>query len=240
MSRQIYNMKVLSVRDLTSTVRELVVENVKSDANNLDFQFQAGQFVMLHVPSGEPKPILRAYSLASDARVKNRFKLLFKYLENGKASEFVWKLKGGETLQFTGPFGKVFFNPNPPENILMLCTSTGLAQHLSYLETFLEQYQDRHFYLYFGVQTEKDQFCIHELIELTKQHKNFKFHVVLSQPPETWLGKKGYVQHHLMDHPEWISKSEIYLCGNKAMIHDVKELLAAQNFDVTKLHVEAF
>lgn len=58
-----------------------------------------------------------------------KFRLLFKFVENGVASNFVWGLKGQETLNFTGPFGKVFFQEPPTEQIVFLNTGSGLSQH---------------------------------------------------------------------------------------------------------------
>ena len=99
-------MKVLQIKDLTPKVRELILKCTEPQS----FEFRAGQFVMLHVPQPEGKPALRAYSIASTDQAKDGFHLLFKFVETGKASDFVWSLKGNETLQFTGPFGKVFFH----------------------------------------------------------------------------------------------------------------------------------
>ena len=104
-ARKIYQMTVEQIIDHTSTVRELVLKAQEP----AEFVFKAGQFVMLNVPQAEGKPVLRAYSIASDDRIKNGFRLLFKFVENGIASTFVWSLQGGETLNFTGPFVKVFF-----------------------------------------------------------------------------------------------------------------------------------
>ncbi|MEN0059263.1 MAG: FAD-binding oxidoreductase, partial [Bdellovibrio sp.] len=90
--RTVYHMRVSQIIDHTPLVRELVIT---TEAPN-EFIFKAGQFVMLNVPQGEAKPVLRAYSIASDDRIKNGFRLLFKFVENGIASTFVWNLKGGE------------------------------------------------------------------------------------------------------------------------------------------------
>ncbi len=75
-ARTIYHMRVEEIIDHTPTVRELVL---KTETPN-EFGFKAGQFVMLHVPQGEAKPALRAYSIASDDRTKNGFRLLFKFV----------------------------------------------------------------------------------------------------------------------------------------------------------------
>jgi CDP-4-dehydro-6-deoxyglucose reductase len=126
--RTVYQMRVEQIIDHTPTVRELVIKAESPER----FVFKAGQFITLHVPH-EPKPALRAYSIASDERDEQRLRLLFKYVENGVASTFIWKLQGQELLNVTGPFGRVLFKEPPSQQILFLNTGTGLSQHFSYL-----------------------------------------------------------------------------------------------------------
>ncbi|MFN8790897.1 MAG: ferredoxin--NADP reductase [Bdellovibrionales bacterium] len=236
MSRTVYQMKLQEVIDHTQNVRELVLTCTEPT----QFQFKAGQFVMLHVPQPEGKPALRAYSIASDERLQSGYRLLFKYVENGKASEFVWGLKGGETLQFTGPFGKVFFQEPPTEQIVFLNTGTGLSQHLCYLLSKKDQFPNLRYRLLFGVRSEQDRYYEPQLNELQKQLPDFKWEFVLSRPSENWKGKKGYVQDFIRDYNYLEVPTTFYLCGNGGMIKQVKELLQSQNFDMKKVWVEAF
>lgn len=235
-TRVIYNMKVQSIVDHTPSVRELILKTISPQ----QFQFKAGQFVMLHVPQVEGKPALRAYSIASDERDASGYKLLFKYVDNGKASEFVWNLKGDETLQMTGPFGKVFFQEPPTEQIIFLNTGTGLSQHLSYLLSKKEQYPNLKYRLLFGMRTEQDCYFTSELNALKKQLSNFQWEFVLSRPSESWTGKKGYVQNFIENYDYMSIPTTFYLCGNGGMIKATKEILIGKGFDPKKIWVEAF
>ncbi|WP_374027335.1 FAD-binding oxidoreductase [Bdellovibrio bacteriovorus] len=236
-ARTVYHMRVEEIIDHTPTVRELVL---KTDSPS-EFGFKAGQFVMLHVPQGEAKPALRAYSIASDDRTKNGFRLLFKFVENGLASTFVWQLKGGELLNFTGPFGKVFFQEPPTEQIVFLNTGTGLSQHLCYLLSKKEQYPNLRYRMLFGVRTEKDMYYQKEIEELQNALPDFKFEFVLSRPQDDWKGKKGYVQNFISEFDYKNIPTTFYLCGNGGMIKDVKhQLLEVDGFDKTRIWAEAF
>lgn len=235
-TRVIYNMKIESIIDHTPVVRELIL---KTNEPN-QFNFRSGQFVMLHVPQENQKPALRAYSIASDERDSTGYKLLFKYVDNGKASEFVWALKGHETLQMTGPFGKVFFQEPPTEQIVFLNTGTGLSQHFSYLTSKKEQYPNLKYKLLFGVRSEGDMYYQSQLNELKKSLPHFDWEFVLSRPSESWTGKKGYVQNFIEEFDYMKTPTTFYLCGNGGMIKAVKEILNAQGFDPKKIWVEAF
>ncbi len=236
-ARAVHHLRVQEIIDHTPNVRELVL---KAEGAS-EFNFRAGQFVMLQVPQGEAKPILRAYSIASDDRIKNGFRLLFKWVENGIASTFVWGLKGDEILNFTGPFGKVFFQEPPTEQIIFLNTGTGLSQHICYLLSKKDQYPNLRYRMLFGVRTEKDMYYKPELDALVQELPNFKYEFVLSRPQDSWTGKKGYVQNFLSDFDYKNIPSTFYMCGNGGMIKEVKhQLLEIDGIDKSKIWSEAF
>lgn len=236
--RTIRKMRVSRVEDYTPQIRELFIECVEPS----EFEFRAGQFVMLHVPTDEPgaKPALRAYSVASSEHRKDGYRLVFKYVDNGLASEYVWKLKGGETLDFTGPFGRVFFKEPPTEQQIFLNTGSGVSQHFSFIESNIEKYPDLRYRLLFGVRTEADIYYVSELERLKSQLKDFKYEFVLSRASEAWTGKKGYVQNFIDEFEYTTIPSTFYLCGNGAMIKDVKTKLSGAGFDPKMIFAEAF
>ena len=79
MSRTIYEYKVSQIIDHTQIIRELYLDLT----NQPEFKFKAGQFVMLHVPTETGKPALRAYSIATTEHDTQKFRLIFKFVENG-------------------------------------------------------------------------------------------------------------------------------------------------------------
>lgn len=229
-------MKIEKIIDHTQNVRELVIKTSEPSV----FKFRAGQFVMLQVPQESGKPALRAYSIASEEQIENGFKLLFKYVENGVASKYVWALQGDETLQFTGPFGKVFFQEPPTEQIVFLNTGTGLSQHLCYLLSKKTQYPDIKYRMLFGVRTEADRYGQPQLDPLMQELRDFKYEFVLSRPSAEWTGKKGYVQTFMKEFNYLEIPTTFYLCGNGGMIKEVKSILEQDGFDKSKIWSEAF
>lgn len=235
-ARTIYEMKVAKIIDHTPTVREVFLEPITPNK----FQFKAGQFVTLHVPQ-EPKPALRAYSIASDDRISEGFKLLFKFVPNGVASTYVWNLKGDETLKFTGPFGRVFFKEPPTEQVVFLNTGTGLSQHYCYLMSKKDLFPNVRYRMLFGVRNESETYYQPELDKLTKELPDFKYEFVMSRPSDAWTGKKGYIQHFIKEFEYSSIDTTFYLCGNGGMIKEVKQqLIEKDGFDKAKIFSEAF
>lgn len=233
-----YQFKITKIIDHTPQIRELYLELT----NQPHFLFKAGQFAMLHVPvEGAPKPALRAYSIASTDQQINGFKLIFKFVETGVASNYVWALKGDEILNMTGPFGKVFFVEPPTEQIVFLNTGSGISQHFSFLESKMKTYPNLKYKLFFGVRNESDIYYESELKRLQKDLPNFHYEYVLSRPSEKWAGRKGYVQDCLKDFDYKNTPTTFYLCGNGAMIKDVKhQLLEVDGLEKHHVWAEAF
>lgn len=236
--RSIYEFKINQIIDHTPNIRELILELSNLPA----FNFKAGQFVMLHIPvEGAVKPALRAYSIASTDEKSNGFKLVFKFVENGVASKFVWALKGEEVLKMTGPFGKVFFQEPPTEQVVFLNTGSGISQHFSFIESKMKLYPDLKYKLYFGVRKESDIYYESELLRLKKNLPNFEYYYILSRASESWTGKKGYVQNFLSETNYKQIPTTFYLCGNGGMIKETKhQLLEIDGLDKTRVWAEAF
>lgn len=240
--RLIRKMRVARIADYTPQIRELFLEC--SEPN--EFDFRAGQFIMLHVPpegavtDPPTKPALRAYSIASTEHVRNGYRLVFKYVENGIASKYVWSLNEGESVDFTGPFGRVFFHEPPTEQQIFLNTGSGISQHFSFIESNIEKFPDLKYRLLFGVRTEADVYYREELERLKSQLKDFKYEFVLSRASDSWQGLRGYVQNHIDAFEFTKTPSTFYLCGNGAMIKDVKTKLNGAGFDPKMIFAEAF
>jgi NAD(P)H-flavin reductase len=246
-TRILRKMTVTKICDYTPQIRELFI----SCTDPKDFEFRAGQFVMLHVPpdlsngplspEGKPlKPALRAYSIASTDEQKDGFRLVFKYVDNGIASKYVWDLKEGEVLDFTGPFGRVFFKEPPTEQIIFMNTGSGISQHFSFIESNLKKYPDLRYRLLFGVRYKDDIYYREELERLKSQLKDFEYQYVLSRADDSWTGPRGYVQNHIDDFDHKKIPTTFYLCGNGAMIKEVKEILLGLGVQKTAIFQEAY
>lgn len=234
--RVIFKTKITKILDHTELIREIFVEVLPPH----EFQFRAGQFAMLHIPHAE-KPVLRAYSVSSDDRETKKFSLIFKKVPGGTASTYIWNSLVGDLLDFTGPFGRVFFPEPPCQQLIFFNTGSGVAQHLSYLRSFADKYPDLNCKMYFGLYTEKEIYYQKELLDLQKKLKNFEFHFVLSEPSLEWKGRKGYVQDFLNEFDYQKIETRFFLCGNGAMIRDTRKILLERDlFDANKIHCEAF
>ncbi|HEX4924139.1 MAG TPA: FAD-dependent oxidoreductase, partial [Bdellovibrionales bacterium] len=179
-------------------------------------------------------------SLASDDRIKTQFTLLIKLFGEGKASDFIRNLKGGEPLQFTGPFGKLLFKQPAAPQVILMCTGAGLSQHMSFLLSHAERFPQSQFKLLVGVWNEGEIFYQNELEALKSKVKNFSYDFVLDKPADSWKGKRGFVTDYIKELGIDKTETHFYLCGNPAMIKGAKEVLAGSNFPADRIFAESF
>ena len=239
MARKELKAKLTKIYNVTPTVWELIL----TPADPGTFDFKTGQFVMLHVPQpSQPKPALRAYSIASNEKINKEYRLVIKCNPVGVASTWVPTLKDGDEINYTGPFGKFLFREPPADRIVFVGTGTGLAPLISMVSSRGQNHPKTEFLLLLGVWNEEEIYYKKELDEVKSRVPNFKYEFVLDKPknPDQWKGLTGRVTEPL-DRMDLKSKStEFYLCGNPAMIKSVKELLVAKGFPTEKVYTESF
>lgn len=238
MARQALKATLTKIQKLTPTVYELVITPMEPKT----FSFKTGQFVMLHIPQdGQPKPALRAYSIASNDSVSSEYRLVIKCYQFGVASTWVPTLTDGQELEYTGPFGKFLFREAPAQRVVFVGTGTGLAPLISMVSSRGQKHPQVDFQLLLGVWNEDEIYYKKELEEVKSRVPNFKYDYVLDAPKGgDWKGLTGRVTDHINKMNLTDKTTEFYLCGNPAMIKSVKELLASKGFPADKVYTESF
>ncbi|MFZ5476554.1 MAG: FAD-binding oxidoreductase [Myxococcota bacterium] len=226
--------RVATLTRIREVARDTFVYTLDLDA---PLPFRAGQFVNLAVPEAKPRGE-RSYSVWSSPRDPSRLELCIKLFEGGAASEFLRRSKEGDTLHLRGPFG-VFTLIEGDEPVVFVATATGLAPFRSMLVDRAAEGDARRYRLYFGVRDESDLFALDDLETLKASLGDFDFRVCLSRPGPGWTGFTGRVTQALAaDHPA--PTEHFYLCGNGAMIEEVRDLLKARGLDRKRIHVEKY
>lgn len=122
MGEPVQDAQVLSLRLLTPTVRELVLQ---PSARRLSFE--PGQWVSLRLPVGPRPPLVRAYSMAEPESEDGRLVLAFDLVPGGLGSGYLAGLTEGDRVALAGPFGK-FLRPDPSHAPLLFAARyTGIV-----------------------------------------------------------------------------------------------------------------
>lgn len=205
------------------------------------FAFTPGQFVSI-IDREDGKEVTRAYSIASP-RGGNRFALCLNRVPDGIVSRWLFELKPGDEVEVHEPLG-YFTLRHPGHRAVFVATGTGIAPFRSMLLDHLPKIQT-HITLLFGVRYEEGLLYREELEQLTEQHKNFRFIPTVTRPRESWQGRTGRVQAHLdealaLRTPEELATIDIYICGLKEMVDDVRKELKQRGFDRKQIIYEKY
>ena len=205
---------------------------------DLDFEYKAGQFVMMVFDSliDDSKNVSRAYSISSKPNSKE-FELCVEIIEGGQAGTYFSTLKEGQIVTFKGPFGMCYLKPENQNDLIMIATGTGIAPIKSIVDDLIAKGDKRKIEILFGVRFEENIFY-RELLDSYSEHENINARITLSKPSDKWNGLKGRVTSHL-DEFNWENK-DLYICGNGAMIREVRQFGLDQGLDKKQIHLEIF
>jgi ferredoxin-NADP reductase len=201
------------------------------------FTFVPGQFVSMNQIVNEKK-ITRAYSIASAPSETNRFELCLNLVHEGLLSPRLFEMRPGDTIDIRPPLG-MFVLRNPPRDVVFIATGTGIAPFRSILKGQLNEVS-KAFTLVFGVRYESHLMYRAEFEEMARRHPHFRFLPTLSRPTESWSGRSGHVQAHLHEAIGERRDIDVFLCGLKLMVDDVRNILKEMGFDRKQILFEKY
>jgi ferredoxin-NADP reductase len=121
-------------------------------------------------------------------------------------------------------------------------TGTGVAPFLPMIEELLERPEEGAIHLFWGVREERDLFWQRELAELVERSAGrLRVTTLVSRPEASWSGARGRINPLIYDLLPSLARPTFYLCGNGAMIREVKAGLVERGVDRKRqIRVEAF
>jgi ferredoxin--NADP+ reductase len=220
--------------------------------------FIPGQFTVLGLPrsakrceaaetepevSAPDKLIRRAYSIASSSIEKEYLEFYISLVRSGALTPRLFALELGDRVWLSPKTTGMFTLKDVPEerHVVFIATGTGLAPYMSMLRTYLEVDTPRRFAVLHGACHSWDLGYRTELFTLQRICRNFTYLPIITEPQGElipWKGRSGFVQDlwksgaiqaawGVQPTPE---NTDIFLCGNPAMIDSMTALLAGEGF----------
>jgi ferredoxin-NADP reductase len=224
-----FEARLASARTLTRSVRELTFERTDGAA----MTFEPGQWVNMVLPiaAGGAADLKRSYSIASPPDGTPRFVLAVTHVQGGPASSWLHAVEPGVTVPFIGPQGFFTRPAKSTAPALMVATGTGVTPLRSMLLAALAAGMQTPVWILLGVRREEDLLYRDELAAAAAAHPFVRFEPSLSQPGDTWRGRRGYVQTHVramwdeLVAPGPAEPPHVYVCGLERMVGSVRDLL---------------
>ncbi|MCW5976433.1 MAG: hypothetical protein KIT09_00070 [Bryobacteraceae bacterium] len=225
--------QLLEYRDIAPQVRHFVFEVPQVER----LEYQPGQFISL-TDEVSGRPITRAYSVCS-APNANRFELCLNLVDEGTFTPHLFHLRPGDLVPMQGPLG-YFTLREPVGDSVFVATGTGIAPFRSMLQSPRLWESGRQATLVFGVRYEHGILYHEDFKKIEQAHPNFRYWPVLSRPGEHWTGRTGHVQPHVLEAAGARRDLDVYICGLKAMVDDVRKMLKEAGFDRKRLVYEKY
>jgi CDP-4-dehydro-6-deoxyglucose reductase len=205
------------------------------------FHFTPGQFVSV-IDRAHGKEVTRAYSIASP-RGGNRFELCLNRVPDGIVSPWLFALQPGDEVDINEPLG-YFTLRHPGHRAVFIATGTGIAPFRSMLLDHMPRTQP-HVTLLFGVRYENGLLYRDDFEELACIYPTFRFIPTVTRPSESWRGRTGRVQKHIDEAlairtPEELATTDVYICGLREMVDDVRRELKERGFDRKQIIYEKY
>ncbi len=224
--------RLIEAREIAPNTRHFEFDSPEWNA-----AFVPGQFLSVTARIGEDD-ITRAYSIVSPPD-GSRFALCANLVQDGFLSPFLFALQPGDEIDFKGPYG-AFILRRPVADSVFVATGTGIAPFRSMLLSHLGSHPDRQFTLIFGVRHEYGLLYHNEFQALEREHSNFRYLPTLTRPPEHWTGLTGRVQQPALDALGERRDIDVYVCGLREMVDDVRAKLKEIGLDRKRIICEKY
>ena len=190
-------------------------------------------------------PVFRAYSMANHPAEGNMMMLniriatppvdratgTWEKVNPGVVSSYTFKLKPGDKVTISGPYGE-FFIQDTDREMVYIGGGAGMAPLRSHIFHLFHTLQTKRKVSYwYGARSSKELFYEEHFLDIEKHFPNFSWHVAMSEPlPEdNWTGHTGFIHQVVLE--EYLSKHpapedvEYYLCGPPMMLQAVLRML---------------
>ncbi|MEV6415127.1 2Fe-2S iron-sulfur cluster binding domain-containing protein [Kribbella sp. NPDC051718] len=204
--------EVVAIDAVTHDLRHLVLRLTGEDG---ELKFFPGQYVDLKVPGTDAS---RSFSMANtSSRESGQLEFVIRVYPGGLFSEFLdQRLRVGDQLELTGPFGVFTLRDNPGARIVFVGGGAGMAPILSLLRTMSERGIERQVTFYYGARTRQDLCFVDELRELERTLPGFRYMPALSE--DEWDGENGLITDVVRKHEPDLKGADAYVCGPPPMV----------------------
>jgi ferredoxin-NADP reductase len=204
-----------------------------------------GQFITIHIQQDD-KILRRSYSLANPPSPHHVLAFDAGFVTNGPSTELLFNLNPGDTLETTGPFGRLTLKEEDPARYIFIATSTGITPYhamLPELSQRLKHNPNLHVVILQGVQTPTDLLYHDDFLAFANQSSQVTYRAQLSRVTPDTLGDSEYSGYVQTSFPELDLNPEediVYLCGNPGMVDESFSELKNRGFAIQRIVREKY
>jgi CDP-4-dehydro-6-deoxyglucose reductase len=226
------------VESIDKPAPDVAIVKLKLPANER-LQFLAGQYIDFLLKDGRR----RSFSLATPPHDDALLELHIRHVPGGAFTDQLFtQFKGREILRFEGPLGAFYLREESDKPIIFVAGGTGFAPIKAIIEHALHHRHQREMVLYWGARARRDLYMPHLPGEWQRDHPNFTFIPVLSDPAadDAWPGRTGLVHQAVLDDFRDLSGYQVYACGAPGMIDAARTTFRERGLPIDEFHADSF
>jgi len=201
-------------------------------------QFMAGQYLDFLLDDGRR----RAFSIANPPHEDDLIELHIRHVDGGLFTDWAFtQMKDGTILRIEAPLGTFTLDEESDRPMLFIAGGTGFAPIKSQIEHAFHAGLDRPMVLYWGVRSQEDLYLPDLPRQWEREHENFRFVPVLSEPDEGWQGRSGWVHEAVLEElGDELPKYDVYMAGPPPMVSAARDALLERGVPESQLHYDSF
>ncbi len=224
---------VTEINKLSEDVIELKIKTTDI------FNYHAGQYVTLW----RDEELGRSYSLASLPQDKD-LSFHIKLIPDGKFSHWVHHdLRVADAISVQGPAGDCFYTPgNPQQNLLLIGTGTGLAPLYGIINDAIQQGHRGEIYLFHGAVNSAGLYLYEKLLQLEKEHSNFKYYPCVMVTEENISTKitQGDITKIALEYVPQPVGWKTFLCGDEKLVKNLQRQVFLAGGSMNDIYADPF
>jgi uncharacterized protein len=214
--------------------------------------FQPGQFltIKLDIP-GQPKPVLRTYSLSDYPDPCDYYRLSIKRepaprdldVPPGLSSNFMHhQIQEGSVISVKPPSGKFVLEVHKPNPVVLISNGVGITPMIAMAKACSRLNPNRPIWFLHGTRDGQYHAFQDEMLNLTQQNPNLQIHFAYSRPrpeDEGQFHSTGYVDTALI---QTLASQDaaFFLCGSPPFMQSIREGLQAWGVPEDRVFFESF
>lgn len=205
--------------------------------DNQRLQFRAGQYLDFMLADGRR----RAFSIANAPHDDELIELHIRHVDGGSFTDWMFnQMKERSILRVQAPLGTFTFDEQSDRPIIFVGGGTGFAPLKGQLEQAFRAGVSRPMHLYWGVRAERDLY-LRDLPEgWVRNHPNFSFVPVLSEPDANWDGRRGFVHEAVVEDFPDLAAYDLYMAGPPPMVVAGRTAFLAAGIPESQMHHDSF
>jgi CDP-4-dehydro-6-deoxyglucose reductase len=200
-------------------------------------QFLAGQYIDFLLADGRR----RAFSIANAPHDDEYIELHIRHVDGGSFTDWVFsQMRERTILRIQGPLGTFTLDEESDRPMVFMGGGTGFAPLKGQIEHALKTGITRPMHLYWGVRSKRDLYLPGLPERWAREHPDFSYVPVLSEPDSDWTGRTGWVHQAVLEDIAALSAHDLYMAGPPAMITAARSSFLAAGMPEGQMHYDSF